>query len=214
MASNTYRSLASPALVPWAENMGTVVGPTPATYGCTAAQVTTLNNATSDLVSALANLDAAKALYRSAVETKNAAHAATISAIADIAGEVYATETLSSAQIAATGLAVHDDGPSPSYPQEVTDVVATPYANATVKLQWNRGTNPPGTTFIIEKSTDNVNWTLVQLATRSKATLSNFAPGVPMWFRITASKNEVNATPSFPVAIYGATSSVELEIAA
>ena len=204
MAENIYHRCSYPQLATLGEQVSTVVTATPATYGCTPAQATALSDAVAALVSAISNQEAARSAYRASTEAKINARLATIAALADVAGEIYATDTLTSEQIAATGLAVHNNLPTPSMPSEVLDVVAFPSANGNVKLSWDRNGNLTGTTFIIEYTTDMSSWNYAGTTTRSKITLGGYAPGVTTTFRVTAVRNETAATPSLPVTIYQA----------
>ena len=127
---------------------------------------------------------------------------------------MYATETLTSEQIAATGFAVRDVYPTPSVPISVTDLNATPYANGEVTLNWERGNNPKATTFMVEKSTDLTNWTTAGVTTRSKIKLTGFNPGEQVWFRVVSTKNEVYSTPSLTAVIYPVETPSTLSLAA
>jgi hypothetical protein len=57
---------------------------------------------------------------------------------------MYATPGVTDAMVAAAGFQPRDTVPTPIVPQEPTSLVATPNANGTVFLSWNRNGNPYG----------------------------------------------------------------------
>lgn len=99
-------------------------------------------------------------------------------------------------------------------PKKVLNFLATPVADGTVKLKWNRSGNAQSVIFIIEKSADAIEWEFAANSTSAKITLSGYAPGTTTYFRVVASKGAALATPSDTQVIYAGGEGVSLQIAA
>lgn len=105
--------------------------------------------------------------------------------------------------ITAAGYAPKDTVRSTPAPRTVENLIATPNANDTVHLKWNRNGNAPLTSFVIETiGNDSTQWRYVTHTTKTKITLKYFPPGVFAAFRVIAQHGDDLAGPSATDAIY------------
>ncbi|MCE9558565.1 MAG: hypothetical protein K8R88_06400 [Armatimonadetes bacterium] len=127
---------------------------------------------------------------------------------------MQASSGITNAKRALIGLPIPAGSSSIVEPKTVTGLIATPFANGTVKLKWNRSGNASSVIFNIETSNDSVAWELLTTRTGVAITLSDFAPGETKYFRIVATRGPLSATPSDPVVIYSGSGGGQLSIAA
>lgn len=214
MAENTYSKLSDAQLVTFIAQAGAAFTPTPANYGLTAAQVTALTTAGTDLDTSITAATAAEAAFRSAIQDKNTKREAALSNVQLCAGLMYATPNIKASTIAAAGFQPHDTSPTPILPQEPTALVAFPNANGTTFLSWERNGNPYGVEFVIETSPDGAAWTQSAVTKKKSYTMDNCPPGVAKWFRVKATNRGLTSVASTAVAIYDSGETVQLQIAA
>lgn len=201
MAGNTYSKMSISALRTLATQMWSIIGASPTTYGATLTQVTNLNAANNALGTDVVNTEAAKEAYRAAVQVQNADKATLVANIALLARQAYNKAGITDAQIAATGLAIHDHSPSPITPSQPAGLAATAFADGSVFLKWTKN-NPYGVNFFIEASVDGGPWTQVYATKRGSIKLYGFAPGTPTSFRIKAENRGLVSAPSNESVIY------------
>ena len=198
MASFTNKT--PEALLALGTNVATVIGPgTTNPYGVPTAAVTALMAADAALGGAINAQVAAKAAEKAATVTKAAKRDGVVAALNTIATAVYANPAVTDTMLASLGFPARRSGPAPRrVPTEPTGLSAEPFANGTVKLKWNRNGNKPGILFVIETSEDGLAWTMIRSTTRSSFAVEGFAPGVPAWFRITATTSTAASLPRSP----------------
>jgi hypothetical protein len=215
MPENTYFKMTDEELSTFIATAAAAFTAGPATaYGLTAAQVTALQTAGTDLDTSVQDSANAEAAFREEIQKKLARREDALSNISLCAGLMYATPGVTDAMVAAAGFQPHDTVPTPIVPQEPTSLVATPNANGTVFLSWNRNGNPYGVEFIIETGSDGVSWQQWTVTKKKSLTLDGFTPGVQKWFRVKASNRGLTSVASNSAAIYGGDNTVELQIAA
>lgn len=214
MAKNNFHKNNATLNVVLAQQIVSATTSSPTSFGLTAGQLTALTAAADVVNSAITDYEAAKANCQSAKEFRASAANQLIDQIAVIARAVYAKQGLTNAQIASTGLAVHDNYPSPGQVAEPTNLLAKPQVNGYVNLKWNRNGNKSGTTFMLQTSTDSETWSTIYATTKAKATVSFFAPGEQAFFRVIAQRNDEISAPSEAVGIYFVAPGSALSIAA
>jgi hypothetical protein len=216
MPRNQYFDYTDPQLVDFIANAATVFNGEgdPSAYGLTNGQVTALQNSGTALNTKVNDAVAAEAAFRAAIQAKLTARETALDNVSLCAGLMYATPGVTNEMVAAAGFQPRDVVPTPIFPVEVTSLVATPYANGTVKLEWNRNGNPYGVEFVIETSADGSSWSQHAVTKRKSLTLQGFTPGVTKWFRIRATNRGLYSAPSTSTVIYGGGEGVELSIAA
>lgn len=213
MAKNTfYRLGAEPLQTFGVALFAQVDGDTP--YEIPAGQLTALSGANTALGTAINAAQEAENAYHAAVAAKETARQSLVSAISAVAGTIYANSALTEAEIAATGLAVHDTTRSPVPVFSVTNTTIAAAADGTALLEWDRNGNAYGVLFEVESSTNGATWTLWTSTKRRRITLSGVTPGVTRWFRVRASTSAAASPWCVPFAAYGPEESVQLQIAA
>ena len=175
----------------------------PTTFGLTAPEATAMSDAADLYATALLDLQAAEAAFEAAKVARDSQRVALLDTFCGYLNQMYATQTVTDESIASLTLAVRDQTRTPIVPTIPTDVLATPFADGTVKLTWNRNGSAYGVVFTIEMApADATSWTVIGNTTKAKATFSGFNPGTPCWFRVIASKNGIVSDPSFYAGIY------------
>jgi hypothetical protein len=211
---NGIQGLSDSSLLNLGVQAAEVIAGDPASYGCSAQQSLNLTNSATGFGDAIPLVEAKKADYHATVEFKQAKRTALINALRVVAAEMYNDPAVTSDMIIRAGFAVRDTTKTPQMPEEPMDLLATPNANGTVHLAWNRNGSKKGTTFLIETRSEDGDWTLVTSTTASKITLAGFEPGVAAWFRVFARRRNVNSLPSLAVSVYHTQSPVNLQVAA
>jgi len=174
----------------------------PNDYGVSTTQLNAVHTGGTTLNTDLTAVTNAKAQYHATVQAKDAEQKVLVNSIAALAKTVYANPAVTDAMIAALGLAPRKS-PSKNTPVQPLSLTATPNADGTVKLKWNRNGNASTIIFVIETSADGSHWDLVKATNRTSYTAFGFDPGVLAWFRVTATTSTASSAPSTAVAIYG-----------
>jgi hypothetical protein len=149
-----------------------------------------------------------------ATQDKKAKRTAMTEQLVNIANAIYNNPTITDALIADAGLAVRDKVRTPVTPKIPQDLVATPFANGTVKLTWKRSGNPKNAMFFVESRGETGDWTLVGQTMRSKLELEGFTPGVFARFRVKAVTSTAWSLHSNIAVIYSDEQEGGLEVAA
>jgi len=214
MAANAFSSKSDADLLTTGEQVETVTsgdGP----YGLSAAQTTALATANTALAAAITAKQAARDASKAATQAAKAARQDLLSALSSIGGTIYNNPSLTSAQIAAAGYAVHDDSRTSHSPIQPIGLTATPNSYGTVTFTFEANGNVYPTTYIIEgRGSLEAEWATVTTTTRRRLSVSGFAVGETHWFRVRASRNDVTSIPSNVAAIWEPEGVVELEVAA
>ncbi len=175
----------------------------PTEYGFTAPQAASLESAAETFSSSLNDWNAAKGSYDEASEAKANQRQAAVEVFTQLLNLMYATPTVTPEAISSLSLTPRNGARSPIVPVTPTDFIATPFADGTVELKWNRNGNKYGVVFEVETAgADLSDWQIGLSTTRSKVRVSGFTPGVPAWFRVRATKNGVDSEFSFNSGIY------------
>ena len=171
-------------------------------YGVPHDDVEALGDASFVLGSTLNEQAQAKAALRAITLLKGHKKEGVVDALNAIAKIVYDNPDVTNNMIASLGFAPRKAKSQPKAPVAVTDLAVTPFADGTARLAWDRSGNRKGASFLIEASDDGQVWTMIDSTTRVSYTATGFAPGVPTWFRVTASNGVGRALPSAKVSMY------------
>ena len=213
--ANKYNNYNPAQTLELADSISSTIPPlTPNPYGTSSAQMTALTTAKTALAADITATAAARAAYRAAVEQRDSSQAATTSAIASIAATIFGNPLVTPTMIAATGLVPRSTSRAKVVPTTPINLVANPQPNGQVNLKWGRNGNKMGVVFRVEAKSASGIWMMVTEATGCKVTLTGYTPGIPVYFRVTASKNGIVSGASNEAIIYGASSVDHLTIAA
>ena len=142
--------------------------------------------------------DAAKAATIAKANGREAA----LGALNAIANVVYTNGT-SDPMIQALGFAPRQVPSRPVAPVVVTGVTARALPDSSIRLEFKRTGNRPTAIFQIERSFDNgATWTIVASSQATKATLTGYAPGVTVLFRVTTTNSVGTSLPSAVAGVY------------
>lgn len=202
MARNDFRKLRDWDLQEKAALAAQVLGADPATYGIDPADAAELAALAAQFRADIQAVTAARAAYRAEVQGKDATRAQTADLMARLGQNLYANSALSEAQIVDAGYAAHDAVRSPVGAFEPMGLTASPNANGTVELKWDRAGNAFGVTFVIEVKRGEGEWRVETFTSRSSLTLEGFPPGDPAWFRVYAKSATRRSEASGVVGIY------------
>lgn len=210
---NLYYKMIPALLSNWAATFAATVLSNLSGYHTTNQKVTAVSDAQELLATALLDVDTTKAAYHAAIEARNAATHTLLENISIVANDIYEGNTTPSL-ISAAGLEPRATVRQKGSPEMPMDLLANPNTFGGVALKWSRNGNPKGTTFVIETSVDNANWSLVSTTTKTRFTAWGFEPGNTAYFRVYAQKNGFTSQPSSPAVIYLQAPSFEVEEAA
>lgn len=200
--SNNFYGLSDSALSNQAETTSIAVAADEAGYGISAGDSTSLETRLTQFNTALDTFAIAETAFRAASEAKKTARGLLLSSLSKVANKVYAAELATNEMLAAAGLAVRDPR-SVVTPQKVLAFLATPNADGTVKLAWQRNGNKYGVLFVIEFRPDaTADWEQLTTTKRQSLTVSGFDPGVRADFRVIATNIGLSSTPSDIQTIY------------
>ncbi|MBL8048573.1 MAG: fibronectin type III domain-containing protein [Chthonomonas sp.] len=181
--------------------------------GLTAGEVTAFGNALTLYNSDMTTWEDAQVAEKSAGQTFYKDKGDLTSLMRKYNKRMQASAGITNAKRAEIGLPIPGTSTTVT-PKKVLELLATPVSDGTVKLKWNRSGNASSVIFIVERSSDGVEWEFAANSTSVKITLSDYAPGVQTFFRVVASRGALLATPSDPVVIYGGGEGVQLRVAA
>ena len=169
-------------------------------FGISVAQITSLDD--EPLKSALTHLGTLRANLASAVQAKDLLKGALSKTYSKLSAVAYASSA-SDVQLATIGLKPRrTTSPRPKLPAQPTGLVATPFADGTAKIAWDRGSNARPTSFLVETSDDGLVWTYRTMTTRVSLSLNGCPPAQPIWFRVTATNSMGDSAPSASASIY------------
>jgi len=180
-----------------------VVGADPGAYGVSAGIVADLAACESEFAADITNVVAARAAALAATQARDASRRAAAEVLSRLAASLYASPEVSDAMLADAGLSPRDKKRSRQTPRQPANLLATPDIHGNVVLAWEPGGNVYGVTYVLEWRRDGEEaWTFLGTTTRKRVTYPGFPPGVPVWFRVTASRNMEVSLPSYPACIY------------
>ena len=195
--------------------MGEVLQNDPTAYGFDVSQVNGFVLATNAFIGKLNDSDAAKAAAKAAVADKNAHREEIVGLTREFAKLIQANPAVTPSMKERAGLPGHNNPPSPVIPSAPQDLSATGYQTGVNELKWKRGSNKPGTTYMIQsRMSESAPWTLVDTTTKTKYRHTNQPVGQTQYYRVIAKRAQGESDPSNVAIAYGNGQTVVLQIAA
>lgn len=192
-----------------------VVGADPGAYGVGAGIVADLAACEAEFSADITQLAAARAAALAATQARDASRRAASELLSRLAASLYANPEVSDAMLADAGFSPRDKKRTRQQPRQPKALSAVPDIRGNVALAWEPGGNAYGVTYVIEwRREDAESWSFLGTTTRKRVRFPGFAPGVPAWFRVTASRNTVVSLPSYPASIYAPASIAAAHLAA
>lgn len=195
-------------------NFATVCGANQPALGLQPADLSEIQNASTNFTTELNDWTAAKASADNAKTVKDAQRTASRTVISKWAKIFRAKASVSDALLGQLMLAPHNPPASKTPPAQPFDLVANSDGNGNIVLRWNRAGNIQGTQFIIEyRAAANQAWSVLSSTTRASfATTWN--PGQYVGYRIIAKRNGQTSPACTPVVLWDGESMEALQLAA
>lgn len=192
----------------FAENFATEA----VTLGFTASDAEAINTAVGEYDAALMAANVAKDAAKNAVQFKDATLTSTSQFIRTWVDRVIVSPEGTSEIFGKLGITPYSSSAGPVVAP--INVSATPNADGTCKIAWQRGSNVSGTVWVVESSTSGGEWEFEAISTSVKFVDTAANPGTPKSYRIRAQRNGVTSPPSPEAGIYGGGEGGTLQIAA
>jgi hypothetical protein len=202
MAENRFHNSSDSNLDLFVHGLLDVVLQDPARFGLDPDLAHELEASAHSFTESLGSLAAARAAYAAAAESKRARRRVLLSVLSRAAKRILEEPGLSDADILETGLRPPEETRSRVRPHKPQNLYARPSVDGEVELNWSRGDNAYGVTYLIEAQRADEPWRLVLATTKTRIKLRGFAPGIKTAFRVTATHNETFSIPCATVFIY------------
>jgi len=164
---------------------------------------------------ALGSMNNAKKAQNTATQSKKAAQKALVTAERAIIRRVQAAPGATTAIRAALGINKRTGQKTKTPPTIPTKVIATASADGINTLKWDRNGNKPATTFRVEMmGQGETEWSFVGNTTKTKFDHTGQTPGMTIYYRITATRADMESEPSQTVSVYAPTPQIALRLAA
>ena len=207
MGKNSIQSLPADKAVLLANHIAGVAGSGPSNpFGISLSVLSAMIDASGEVQIDGSLVESTLAAYREAIQNRAAHLNALRDAIATAARQAYASPTVTPAMIASLNLSPRSTDHARIVPKTPEGVVVSALSNGDVAISWNRGTNPRGVGFAVEARFGTDDWSLAANTTATKATLSGYALGGPVEFRVIASRNGTMTSPSSVASLFPAPS--------
>lgn len=145
----------------------------------------------------LNDVEAKKAALAAAVDTKDATKDSIIQKVRVVVNKIQANPAVTPALKSQLGITTHDGGHYPVSPVPPNELVAELLPDGSVELDWNRNGNAPATQFVIEAMIGaNINWTLLNVVTKTSFVHTGIQPGLPIKYIVKARRGNETSGPS------------------
>ncbi len=187
----------------WLGNASTVINANLVTFGLTAADVTALNTAKTNLDSAMTNVQATVDAYHAAIKTRNAMLKAAGTTARATSKKVQANPALPVGLKAAAGFNVRKVPAKQLQPVSPSALVVMGDANGVNTLKWAGIGNKAGTTYQIEAMVYGASeFSLIGTATKRKFLHTGQMPGLQITYRVSAVRSTLISAPSNEAVVY------------
>ncbi len=196
----------------WLENFATTCEKYETELDLNVESFALINGAVAGFAAGMTGIENARAISKAATVTKNEAKATATTVARTFAREFKANPSIPASILSELQIVTN----SPVAPvTSVSNVDVIGCDDGVNKVTWNRNGNSSTTSFIVEyKFPNNPLWILAGVVTKTKFDHKDQVPGDTVFYRVTATRNGVNAVPSVPVAAYPTTGDTTLTIAA
>lgn len=213
MTISEFIALPDALLVDALNNASTVIFATPANYAISSTNATALGTKTAEFQAKFDEVYTAKLAYESAVKAKALAREAVTTLFSTLLTQSVNTPTVTDANLALININARQPRTVRPLRQPLSLVVA-PRATGLIEATWKRNQNSAATVFVLQQLSSENEWETVWQGTRIRAVLEGYAPGVPVTFRVVATKSDEFSEPSATYTIYGVGGDTALRVAA
>lgn len=187
---------------PWIINFASVATANATLLNLSVGQTSTLTSLATAFENAQITNTAAKLAAKGAASAKRGMRQATEDQFRSTAKVINANPNITNTLKSELGINVTPTPVGPVVP--ATDLTAIGYANGQNKLKWKRGTNAPGTGYLIEASYgDSEEWSFVAMSTATRYTHTSQTPGAKVTYRVISQRAGVQGGASNEAIVYG-----------
>lgn len=216
MANNTsrpYYARTDAQYQIWLANFASVVDNNMAALGLSTPDAAAIDSQSSEFSAAYNDMVAKRAASEAATRTKTDTRTQTEEFVKTYVKRFQNSTTIPASLKAALDIPPVGTRGIPTPPSQPTDLKAEPNVSGTVRLAWKGNNGRRKTAYVIEELRGGT-WVSVAVTFAQRVQLSAYVPGVQVWFRVTAERNNQRSAPSTPAAIYGPEEGFGLEVAA
>lgn len=187
----------------WETNFSKKVSEYEAQLGVDAGELEEIQDAGIAYQEALANVIEAKASYEASVINKNNAKLNSINVNRKYVAQFQAIPNLSEEVFQSLDIPARHTSGTRSAAATPSGLIATAQVNGGVTLKYARNGNSQSTTFTIQQSDDEgATWSNIYSSSKTRVNLAGYTPGVSIWFRVFATRNNTSSAPTQPVVIW------------
>lgn len=195
-------------------NFATVAAANAPALGLQPADISEIQNASTNFTTELNDWTAAKASADNAKTVKNTQRTVSRAVVSKWAKIFRAKVSVSDALLGQLQLAPHNPPASKTPPAQPFDLVANSDGNGNIVLRWNRAGNIQGTQFIIEyRAAANQAWAVLTSTTRASFA-TTWSPGQYVGYRVIAKRNDQTSPACTPVVLWDGEGLAPLMLAA
>ena len=206
---NDFGKKDNTALIHVAQTLADVAGGNPA-YGLDKEATELIGTEAATLQSLGLQWVQQEAILRGLTDQKAAARAALISKLGMTAKSLEANPGISDAMLRAAALSARPSkGSKPTALAAPTGLTADGFSDSTLALKWTR-TNRTRTGFVVETSPDGQSWFYVATTTRAGLSVGGYAPGQPVYVRVTAVNSTLSSPASNVASVYAPSAGLTL----
>ena len=155
-----------------------------------------------------------EAILKGLTDQKAAARSALVARLGATAKTLEANPAVTDAMLRTAGLAARPaKGVRPTSLDAPANLMAQGFSDGSLALKWIR-TNRARTGFVVETSADGLGWTYLGTTMRTTLRAKGFAPGQPVYVRVTAVNSDLCSEPSNVASVYAPASVLEVKQAA
>ena len=211
---NDFMPKGKTELMAWLANFNNAASGQMAALGLAAADMTALSNVATALNYSVAGVKTAKANLKAATQTETNATRSVSTTVRAIVRRIQANPAVNATQKASLGINPRNTPKNHTPPVTPTGLTAEAFSTGVNSLKWNRAGNKPNTVFIIEAQIGaSTQWVEVGAPTATKFDHIGQTPGVKVAYRVVASRAGMASVPTPAVTLYGASTTVTLELA-
>ncbi|MCX6154688.1 MAG: fibronectin type III domain-containing protein [Candidatus Kapabacteria bacterium] len=195
--ANTYFPSKDADFVAWLANYLTVANANLTAIGLIAGDLTPISTLQPTYSTNLLDVEAKKAAFASAVETKDATKESIIEKVRITVNKIQANPAVTPALKALLGISTREGGSYPQHPIPPADLIAVLLPDGTIELSWNRNGNAPSIKFVIEYNQMGIaGWQLLDIVTKTTYIHAGMPLGHPVQYQIKARKGTETSPPS------------------
>lgn len=202
MFANIYK-MSDAEFAVWLENFWAVFDANVAEFGLTATESNELKTIKDEMTAALNEKQASEETRQAKTVAFRGKRRTAVKKVAFYNTIFKANDLIADSLIEQLGLDSNDENLTSATPQQPLDLVAEGFSNGNNETKWKKNGNKPNTIYIIEGRLETQpNFAYVGSTTKTKFIHKNQTPGVRMFYRVKAQRNDKESTNSNEAVVY------------